>query len=176
LGHHSVMATPNRQVCSSPDARTFACWAQTSVCCSLRPTGPGRTFGSQTGKIDLPVPPAARGHWMQWGEKAPAPYMGPRGLGQQRAPACRSTRQVSAPAAREGDPLRCGASTPQRSVPLALASLVLGSRGAFTRFFEISCCRFQISIRRPEAHFRATQRSGTLRVPRADRDNCFAVF
>jgi hypothetical protein len=35
---------------------------------------------------------------------------------------------------------------------LALASLVLGSRGSFTRFFEISCCRFEISIRRPEAH------------------------
>jgi hypothetical protein len=67
--------------------------------------------------------------------------------------------------------------------PLALASLVLGSRCAFTRFFEISCSRSENSIRRPETHFRATrsrrlsfqQQSGTLRVPRADRDNCFAA-
>jgi hypothetical protein len=43
--------------------------------------------------------------------------------------------------------------TPERSVPLALASLVLGSHRTFSRFFEISCCRFEISIRRPEAHF-----------------------
>jgi hypothetical protein len=46
-----------------------------------------------------------------------------------------------------------GSSTQQRSVPLALALLVLGPRCAFTRFFEISCRRFEISIRRPEAHF-----------------------
>jgi hypothetical protein len=31
-------------------------------------------------------------------------------------------------------------------VPLALASLVLGSRGPLVRFFEVSWCRFDISI------------------------------
>jgi hypothetical protein len=48
---------------------------------------------------------------------------------------------------------RLGDLTQQHSVHLALASLVLGSRWSFTRFFEISCCRFEVSIRRQEAHF-----------------------
>jgi len=49
---------------------------------------------------------------------------------------------------------------------LALASLVLGSREAFSRFFEISCCRFDISIRRPEAHF----------ATRADRETTISLL
>jgi hypothetical protein len=39
--------------------------------------------------------------------------------------------------------VRCGERTPQRQAPLALAPLVLGSRRVFSRFFEISCCRFK---------------------------------
>jgi hypothetical protein len=31
---------------------------------------------------------------------------------------------------------------------------------AFTRFFEMSCCRFAISIRRPEAHFARREAQG----------------
>jgi hypothetical protein len=44
--------------------------------------------------------------------------------------------------------------TQQHSVHLALASLVLGSRGGgpLVASFEVSCCRFDNSIRRPEAH------------------------
>jgi hypothetical protein len=57
-------------------------------------------------------------------------------------------------------PARLWDPTPERSVPFTLASLVLGSRCAFTRFFEISCCCFEISIRRPEAHFARREAEG----------------
>jgi hypothetical protein len=110
--------------------------------------------------------------------------MGPVGLGQQRRRPVRSARQISDPLRGEKDPLRCGRSTQQGSVPLALASLVLGPRGFFSHFFEVSCRRFEISIRRPEAlspdakpKVSLQQRSGTpaarwhlLRVPRVDGD------
>jgi hypothetical protein len=57
--------------------------------------------------------------------------------GVRRGPA-----PYSAPKLR--DPLRHGRSTQQGSVPLALASLVLGSLRPLLASFEVSCCRFQI--------------------------------
>jgi hypothetical protein len=83
---------------------------------------------------------------MQWAA------MGP-GLGQQRPRPVRSTRQISDPLRREGDPLRCGRSTQQRSVPLALASLVLGSRRSETGLFEIGFGELARARRGHEALF-----------------------
>jgi hypothetical protein len=76
-----------------------------------------------------------------------------------RVPNIRSADQRSRakPAGPDGTHSRqrfIGTPTPTVLVPLALASLVLGSRGPLVGFFEVSCCRFKISIRRLEAHSR----------------------
>jgi hypothetical protein len=79
---------------------------------------------------------------------------GTRGLGPEGDPGLSEARDnFLTRSAEKGTRCAVGGARQQRSVPLALASLVLGPRGAFSRFFEISRWRFEISIRRPEAHF-----------------------
>jgi hypothetical protein len=84
-------------------------------------------------------------HWHEWGARGPAPC---------------------------GPKHRCGERTQERSAPLALASLVLGSRGALSRF-RSGDQRLISRDAKPKASLQ--QRSGTFRVPRADRDNFFAA-
>jgi hypothetical protein len=45
---------------------------------------------------------------------------------------------------------------------------MLGSRGAFSRLFEGGSCRFEISIRRPEAHFAWRERRQLFRCSPMD--------
>jgi hypothetical protein len=101
-------------------------------------------------------PPATSTPGSRWQQGAHWDAMGcdgTRGLGQQRPRPVRSTRQISDPLRREGDPLRCGRSTQQRSVPLALASLVLGSRRSETGLFEIGFGELARARRGHEALF-----------------------
>jgi hypothetical protein len=57
----------------------------------------------------------------------------------------------SAGAARPLSPLRYGERTQERLVPLALASLVLGSRRPLVGFFKSSSAAFQIEMGEVEA-------------------------
>ena len=68
--------------------------------------------------------------WMQWGEEGPPPY-GTRGLSQSTPLGSADTLGVSNGPRAGKDP------TQERSLPLALASLVLGSRRSETGLFEI---------------------------------------
>jgi hypothetical protein len=64
-------------------------------------------------------------------------------------------------------PARSRDPTPQAKALLVLRFARARFPRVFSRFFEFSCCRFEISIRRPEAYF--AQR-------RADRDSCFCAL
>jgi hypothetical protein len=89
--------------------------------------------------------------------------MGPSARQNRRQPV-RSTRQISDPPAQRRGPVALWEEQQQRSVPLALASLVLGSRRSEAGLFEIDSGELARMRRGHETH-----------ATRADRDNCFAM-
>jgi hypothetical protein len=126
-----------------------------------RPTGPAHPFVSQRppAKIDPQVPLAVRGASGCNGVRMGQLRMGTQALARS-IPAFRRCEPTFGPAERT-DGTRAftgpdaGAFSPPR--PHFVRPRV---PRAFSRFFEISSCRFEISIRRPEAHFARREAEG----------------
>jgi hypothetical protein len=117
-----------------------------TTCCTLYVCGTSRPFGPQRcpGKIDAAGPTGNKGrigaHWAAMGI----------------APLGAKPRQSRLPAAmRLWRAHTAAISSPRTRFARAR------SRGPFSHFFELTCCRFEISIRRPEAHFAQRGSIGT---------------
>jgi hypothetical protein len=124
------------------------------------------SFGSQRPRQDRPPAPlAVRGAAVSKGVRRGPARMGPK-PSREAMPAFRRREPTFVPAER-ADGTRAfmgpdgGALCPPR-----FTSFASGPAGPLLRFFEISCCHFEISIRRPEAHLAGTG---------ADRDDRFGA-